>query len=133
MLSELLARPDNRVTLASEKDLHRLAAARFGFSLCENDPANIAYSTKVITDILDAPCAQDLLTFLRHAHLIGGACRGSNSDNRVVDAHQRWWVIPNPYLSDGGVCPTQGSANPALTMVPLAVRLGAHLAARRRT
>lgn len=131
VLNELLAQPDNRVTLADEKDAYGLPVARFDYSLCDNDRANIEYSTRVITDILHAAGAQDVLTIHRYAHLIGGARMGTSPDDSVVDADQRTWAVPNLYLSDGSVCPTQGSANPALTIMALASRLGAHLASRR--
>ena len=131
VLNELLAQPDNRVTLADEKDAYGLPVARFDYSLCDNDRANIEFSTKVITDILNASGAQDVLTIHRYAHLIGGARMGTSPANSVVDADQRTWAVPNLYLSDGSVCPTQGSANPALTIMALASRLGAHLATRR--
>ncbi|MGH9207127.1 MAG: GMC oxidoreductase, partial [Acidimicrobiales bacterium] len=131
VLNELLAQPNNRVTLADEKDTYGIPVARFDFSLCDNDRANIAYSTQVITDILQAAGAQDVLTIHRYAHLIGGARMGTSPANSVVDANQRSWAVPNLYLSDGSVCPTQGSANPALTIMALASRLGAHLASKQ--
>jgi len=95
VLNELLAQPDNRVTLADESDAYRLPVARFDYSLCDNDRANIDFSTKVITNILKAAGAQDLLTIHRYAHLIGGARMGTNPSNSVVDANQRTWAIPN--------------------------------------
>jgi choline dehydrogenase-like flavoprotein len=131
VLNELLAQPDNRVTLADEKDCYGLPIARFDYSLCDNDRSNVEYSTRVITDILQAAGAQDILTIHRYAHLIGGARMGISPDDSVVDANQRSWAVPNLYLCDGSVCPTQGAANPALTIMALASRLGAHLAAHR--
>jgi choline dehydrogenase-like flavoprotein len=119
------------VTLADQQDPYGLPVARFDYSLGDNDKANIAYSTKVITDILHAADAQDVLTIHRYAHLVGGARMGTSPDNSVVDANQRTWAVANLYVSDGSVCPTQGSANPALTIMALASRLGAHLAAKR--
>jgi choline dehydrogenase-like flavoprotein len=105
--------------------------ARFDYSLCDNDKANVAYSTQVITDILHAADAQDVLTIHRYAHLVGGARMGTAPDNSVIDAYHRIWGVDNVYVCDGSVCPTQGSANPALTIMALASRLGAHLAGRR--
>ncbi len=131
VLNELLPLPENRVTLAEEKDQYGLPVARFDYSQCDNDRANIEYSTRVITDILQAAGAQDILTIHRYAHLIGGARMGTSPDNSVVDAHQRTWAVPNLYLADGSVCPTQGSANPALTIMALASRLAEHLGGRR--
>jgi choline dehydrogenase-like flavoprotein len=133
VLNELLPQPGNRVTLADEKDPYGLPVARFDYSLCDNDKANIAYSTRVITGILHAAEAQDVLTIHRYAHLVGGARMGTAPDNSVIDAHHRIWGVDNVYVCDGSVCPTQGSANPALTIMALASRLGAHLAGRRPT
>ena len=129
VLNELLPQADNRVTLADEKDQRGMPVARFEHSLSENDKANIAYSTKVIANILEAAGAQDILTIDRYAHLIGGARMGTSPSNSVVDANQRTWAVPNLYISDGSVCPTQGSANPALTIMALASRLADHLEA----
>jgi choline dehydrogenase-like flavoprotein len=123
VLNELLPQPGNRVTLAEEKDPYGLPVARFDYSLADNDKANISYSTKVITDILNAAGAQDVLTINRYAHLVGGARMGTSPDNSVIDANQRVWGIPNLFISDGSVCPTQGAANPALTIMALASRL----------
>ncbi len=131
VLNELLAHPDNRVTLAAETDSYGLPVARFDYSLTANDKANMAYSTTVITDILHAADAQDILTIQRFAHLIGGARMGSDPQTSVVDSDQRLWTVPNVFLADGSVCPTQGSANPALTIMALASRLAERLARRK--
>jgi choline dehydrogenase-like flavoprotein len=128
VLNELLAQPDNRITLSDVKDRYGLPAARMDYTLCDNDKANIAYSTKVITDVLRAAGAQDVLTIHRYAHLIGGARMGGSPQDSVVDANQRSWSVPNLFLADGSVCPTQGSANPALTIMALASRLASRMA-----
>ncbi|MGH7918381.1 MAG: GMC family oxidoreductase [Candidatus Dormibacteraceae bacterium] len=128
VLNELLPQADNRVTLAEEKDQYGMPVARFDHSLSENDRRNMAFSTKVITDILHAAEAQDVLTIHRYAHLIGGCRMGDDPEHSVVDEHQRTWAVPNLYLADGSVCPTQGSANPALTIMALASRLADHIA-----
>ena len=46
-------------------------------------------------------------------------------------ANEQAWGIPNLFVCDGSVMPTQGSANPALTIMTLASRLGQLLAAKR--
>ncbi|GBE67090.1 glucose dehydrogenase [Mycobacterium sp. MFM001] len=123
VLNELLPHPENRVTLAEETDPYGLPVAHFAYSLSDNDKANMEYSTKVITNILHAADAQDVLTIQRFAHLIGGARMGSDPETSVVNSDQRTWAVPNLFLADGSVCPTQGSANPALTIMALASRL----------
>ncbi|MEB3069987.1 GMC family oxidoreductase [[Mycobacterium] vasticus] len=131
VLNELLPMPDNRITLADETDEYGVPVARMDYSRCGNDKANMEYSTKVIIDILHAAGAQDVLTIQRYAHLIGGARMGTAPENSVVDADHRVWEVPNLFLADGSVCPTQGSANPALTIMALAARLAERLSGKR--
>jgi choline dehydrogenase-like flavoprotein len=127
VLNELLPHPENRITLAEERDRWGLPVARMDYSLSENDKRNMAYSTKVINDILNAAGAQDKLTIQRYAHLVGGARMGLSPEESVVDADHKIWETPNVYICDGSVCPTQGSANPALTIMALASRLADRL------
>ncbi|MDQ2707665.1 MAG: GMC family oxidoreductase [Actinomycetota bacterium] len=130
VLNELLAHPDNRITLADDVDPYGQPIARMDYTLSDNDHANVAFSTKKITDILHAADAQDILTIHRFAHLIGGARMGSTPESSVVDADHRVWGVPNVFIADGSVCPTQGSANPALTIMALASRLAERLSTR---
>jgi choline dehydrogenase-like flavoprotein len=129
VLNELLPHPDNRVTLADQTDRWGLPVARMDYSLSDNDKRNMAYSTQVITDILKAGGAQDVLTIQRYAHLVGGARMGTSPEESVVDADHKIWGTPNVYVCDGSVCPTQGSANPALTIMAMASRLAGRLTA----
>src|SRR5919106_6889847 len=61
LLCELLPRAENRVTLAGETDQHGMPVARFDYSQCDNDRANIAYGTQVLESIWEAADAQDVL------------------------------------------------------------------------
>jgi len=79
--------------------------------------------------VLHAAEAQDVLTIQRFAHLIGGARMGFRPEDSVVDSDHRVWGVPNLFLCDGSLCPTQGSANPALTIMALASRLAERMAA----
>ncbi len=45
----------------------------------------------------------------------------------VVDANLRSFAWPNLFIVDGGVGLTQGSANPALTIMALAARAADYL------
>jgi choline dehydrogenase-like flavoprotein len=53
---------------------------------------------------------------------VGGCRMGDRPETGVVDADLRSFAIPNLYVVDGSVLPTQGSANPALTIMALAAR-----------
>ena len=130
-LSELLPRADNRVTLADEQDASGMPIARFDYTQCDNDRANIAYAKATLTGILEAAGAQDILTIDRYAHLVGGCRMGTSPAESVIDADHRVWGVPNLFVCDGSVMPTQGSANPALTIMALASRLAGRLAGKR--
>jgi len=59
----------------------------------------------------------------RYAHLVGGCRMGARPEDSVVDSRHRVWGVPNLFVADGSVMPTQGSANPALTIMALSARL----------
>jgi choline dehydrogenase-like flavoprotein len=130
-LCELLPEPGNRVTLADETDDNGMPLARFDYTQCENDRANIAFAKKVLHDIWEAAGAQDVLEIDRYAHLIGGCRMGASPETSVIDGDHRCWEVPNLFVTDGSALPTQGSANPALTIMALSSRLGERLAAGR--
>ena len=51
LLCELMPQPENRVTLADERDQYGMPVANFTHSLCDNDKRNIAYATNVLQEI----------------------------------------------------------------------------------
>ncbi len=132
-LCDFLPLADNRVTLAEEKDRYGLPVAKFAYSQCDNDKQLLAAATKVMEDILSAAGAQETITIERYAHLVGGARMGTDPRDSVVDADQRSWAVPNLLVTDGSVLPTQGSANPALTVMALAARVADRLTAGQRS
>jgi choline dehydrogenase-like flavoprotein len=72
------------------------------------------------------------MTIERYAHLVGGARMARRPEDGVVDADLRTFAVPNLYVTDGSVLPTQGSANPALTIMALAARAADRLVAGAR-
>ncbi len=132
VLSELLPRPDNRVTLAEERDRNDIPVARLDdYTQCDNDRANVAYAKARLLEIMDAAGAQETLTIDRYAHLVGGCAMSDSPGHGVVNSDHRAWDVPNLFIADGSVMPTQGSANPALTIMALASRLAERLAEKR--
>ena len=71
--------------------------------------------------------AAEAITINRDAHLIGGCRMAADEREGVVDSNLRSFAIPNLFIMDGSVCPTQGSANPALTIMALAARAADYL------
>jgi choline dehydrogenase-like flavoprotein len=132
-LCELLPLPDNRVVLADELDQFGMPVARFDYTQCDNDRANIAFAKNTMHAIWHTAGAQDVLTIDRYAHLVGGCRMGVEPETSVTDSDHRVWGIPNLFVCDGSVMPTQGSANPALTIMALASRLAERLADGRVT
>ncbi len=127
-LSELLPLPENRVTVASDvTDQNGIPVARMDYTQCENDRKNIAMAKRTMCEILEAAGAQDTLVIDRYAHLVGGCRMGTDPEQSVVDSDHRVWEVPNLFIADGSVMPTQGSANPALTIMALAARLAERL------
>jgi choline dehydrogenase-like flavoprotein len=132
-LCEFLPLPENRVTLADQADRHGQPVAKFDYSMCDNDHALMQAAQDVMEQILTAAGADEVTTFQRFAHLVGGARMGTDETNGVVDADCRAFAVPNLLITDGSVLPTQGSANPALTIRAVAARAADRLAAAPRT
>ena len=132
VLCEFLPLPGNRVTLADERDRHGLPVAKFSYSQCDNDRKLMDAGQDKMTEILQAAGAEDAVTIKRYAHLVGGCRMGAGREDGVVDRDLRSFAVPNLYVSDGSVLPTQGSANPALTIMALAARCADHLTSANR-
>ncbi|MGP9503931.1 GMC family oxidoreductase [Specibacter sp. AOP5-B1-6] len=121
-LCEFLPQAENRVTLAPELDRHGLPVARFSYSQCANDRALMRAAQDKMELILTAAGADEVITIDRYAHLVGGARMAATQEEGVVDADCRSFAVPNLLITDGSVLPTQGSANPALTIMAVAAR-----------
>ncbi|MEO5833192.1 MAG: GMC family oxidoreductase [Nakamurella sp.] len=121
-LCEFLPQADNRVTLADQTDRHGLPVADFSYTQCDNDKALMKAAQSVMEDLLRAAGADEVMTIDRAAHLVGGARMAADEQHGVVDSDCRTFAVPNLYITDGSVLPTQGSANPALTIMAVAAR-----------
>jgi choline dehydrogenase-like flavoprotein len=130
-LCEFLPQAENRVTLATEVDRHGLPVARFSYSQCDNDRRLMRAAQSVMEDILRGAGAQEVITFDRYAHLVGGARMAPDERSGVVDSSCRTFAVPNLLISDGSVLPTQGAANPALTIMAVAARAADRLTTDR--
>jgi choline dehydrogenase-like flavoprotein len=60
-------------------------------------------------------------------HHMGGVRMGETAQTAVVDANCQVFESPNLYIAGSGVFPTGGWANPTVTIMALALRLGDHL------
>ncbi len=119
----------NRVALATETDDYGLPIPRVTFSYSENDRRLIAHALKFMRQTLEAAGARDLWTENDTAHLMGGCRMGFTPDDSVTDGYGRTWDVPNLWICDGSLFPTGGGANPSLTIMAVACRIGDHIAA----
>jgi choline dehydrogenase-like flavoprotein len=127
LLGEILPWEDNRVELATEKDRNGIPVAKVTFNLHDNDKRMIEYGKNKVMEIMQAAGAEEVVQEARYAHLVGGARMGNDSRTSVVDKFGRTHDIPNLFVCDGSIMPTQGSANPGLTIQALAARTADYL------
>lgn len=127
VLGEILPWEDNCVTLDNEKDQFGLRVANVAFNLHENDHKLIEFGKQKVMDVLWAAGAETVVQESRYAHLVGGARMGSSPLSSVVDKFGRTHEIANLFICDGSILPTQGSANPGLTIQALAARTADYL------
>jgi choline dehydrogenase-like flavoprotein len=127
LLGEILPWPENRVQLANEKDQHGLPVARITFNLHDNDKKLIEFGSKVVQDVMSAAGAEEVVQESRYAHLVGAARMGDDPATSVVDKYGRSHEVSNLFVCDGSILPTQGSANPGLTIQALAARTADYL------
>ena len=109
-----------------------MPVARFDYTQCDNDRANIAFAKRTMHEIWDAADAQDVLTIDRYAHLVGGCRMGFDAKSSVVDSDHRAWGVPNLFVCDGSVMPTCGGVNPTSTIQAVALYIADGMIRRRR-
>jgi len=127
LLGEILPWADNTVTLAEEKDRFGLPVAHVTFNLHDNDKKLIKAAKEKTMQVMRAAGATEVVQEARYAHLVGACRMGSDPDSSVVDKFARTHDIANLFVCDGSVFPTQGSANPGLTIQSLAARTADYL------
>ncbi len=131
LLGEILPWEENRVELADETDRYGLPVAKVTFALHDNDKKLIAFGKNKVEEIMWAAGAEEVVQEARYAHLVGACRMGSDPRSSVVDGFGESHDIPNLFVCDGSILPTQGSANPGLTIQALAARTADYLIAER--
>ncbi len=127
VLGEILPWPDNRVTLSEEKDQFGLPIPCVRFNLHDNDKKLIKAGKEKVMEVMRAAGAAEVVQEARYAHLVGACRMGNDPRTSVVDKFGRTHDVPNLFVMDGSVMPTQGSANPGLTIQALAARTADYL------
>jgi choline dehydrogenase-like flavoprotein len=119
---DCLSAKTNLLELSDELDHTGLPKPRIHFSYGSNEIAMSAHAANLMTAAWQAAGATDCWTLPRSAHVIGTCRMGESADNSVVDAFGRSHEIPNLWICDNSIFPSALAANPALTIMALALR-----------
>jgi choline dehydrogenase-like flavoprotein len=123
VLGEILPDERNYVSVhPTEKDQFGIPVPHSHFNLFENDKRMMEAGIARAKEVLAAAGAANIDYVRRYAHLVGTCRMGFSPTDSVVDRWCRSWDVPNLFVCDGSVLPTQGSSNPALTISALAAR-----------
>jgi choline dehydrogenase-like flavoprotein len=74
------------------------------------------------------PPSEEISVFGKNIHECGTARMGDNPKTSVVDRNCKVHHVPNLFVSDGAVFPTQSAYEPTLTIMAIAARAGEHIA-----
>lgn len=128
---------DNRVTLCHEKDLFGKPIPKLHWEWREKDREHVRKAQRYLADIFrDAGIGTlkielenampQLIESGRHHH-IGTTRMSDDAKDGVVDSDLKVHGLGNLFVCGSSVFPTAGYANPTLTIVALAIRLGQRL------
>ncbi len=123
ILGDCLPYAGNYLELSDEPDDRGLPKPRIHFSNGENEQRLTAHAEKIMREIWSVAGAKDLWSINRSAHTIGTCRMGDNAQKAVVNSEGQSFDIPNLYIADNSIFPSALSANPALTIMALSLRI----------
>ncbi len=132
ILGECLPSAQNYLELSEELDGRGLPKPRVHFTNGANEHQLTAHAVTLMREIWARAGARDAWVFPRNAHVIGTCRMGTDATTAVVDPEGRVFDIANLYISDNSTFPSALSANPALTIMALALRTADSFLKRRR-
>jgi len=111
-------------------DLDGLPVARCTYKNHEFEVKNGQFYEPKLLDVLQAAGARYAFLAPRDPiptsqHIMGTLRFGASSSASVCDPNGKFWDIGNLYASDGALFPTSSGYNPTMTIVTLALRVGA--------
>ena len=112
----------NYLELSDERDEFGVPKARVNFSYGENETRMSEHAARLMTACWEAAGAKDIWTFERSAHTIGTCRMGADPGANVVDGFGRSHDVANLWISDNSTFPSAVAANPALSIMALALR-----------
>jgi choline dehydrogenase-like flavoprotein len=131
ILGDCLPYAGNFLELSNERDNRGLPKPRIHFSNGENEQRLTAHSEKIMREIWNVAGAKDIWSYNRSAHTIGTCRMGDDAQKAVVNSEGQSFDIPNLYIADNSIFPSALSANPALTIMALSLRIADCFLAKR--
>ncbi|RYF58501.1 MAG: GMC family oxidoreductase, partial [Comamonadaceae bacterium] len=140
--AEQLPRPDSRVTLSERRDALGMPQLRVDWRYSREDIESADRMLQLIAQEFErtgtgslvydrGKLEEDLMRFGAYGgHHIGTARMGTDVRTSVVNADCQVHSVRNLFIAGSAVFPTSSQANPTLTLVALALRLGRHLSRR---
>jgi len=145
--AEQAPNPDSRITLSGDRDALGMRRAQLDWQLLDIDRDSVKVLMENLAseyqrlgwgEVLPSKWLYDETAAWRTDPLIsshpiggyhhmGGLRMGDTAQTGVVDANCKLFESPNLYVAGSGVFPTGGWANPTVTIMALALRLGDHL------
>jgi choline dehydrogenase-like flavoprotein len=119
---DCLPAKNNFLELSDEKDAHGVAKPRVHFNLNDDETKMNDHASRVMTEAWQAAGASDCWTLDRIAHVIGTCRMGEDAKESVVNPFGRSHEVGNLWICDNSVFPSALAANPALTIIALALR-----------
>jgi choline dehydrogenase-like flavoprotein len=129
---------DSRITLSPERDAHGTPRLAIDWRITADDRDRVVRGMRILgkafegstTARLDLSRLDDQVMEMTGigGHHIGTARMAAGPDTGVVNGAGELFGTRNLYIAGAAIFPTSGFANPTLTIVSLALRLGDHLA-----
>ncbi len=139
-LSEQEPRPESCVTLGPGTDFFGMPQARLVWRLSARDGCTVQRATRLLARGIfggsgfrfhdRVPDSLEAWPIGWGAHHMGTTRMGEDPAHAVLDRDARVHGLENLFVAGSSVFPTAGMANPMLTALALALRLGDHLADR---
>lgn len=128
---EGLPMAENRIELAPRRDRHGTPLARVVHAFHPESAALWAHANAVGLKVMRAAGAGEAWTTPSRAysHLSGGTVMGTSAETSVTDGHGRLWGAPGVWVAGAGLFPSIGAVSPTFTVLALADRTAAALAA----
>jgi choline dehydrogenase-like flavoprotein len=127
MVGEMIARPENRIELSSDKDEFGLPLSRLTIAFSDNERALYNHASTVGKSIISAASATEVWTSpLVNQHFMGGTIMGKDPGTSVTDSFGITHEVPNVMIAGNTLFPTSAAVNPTFTTHALALRAVEH-------